>query len=228
MSFRVSASLLVLAGLASVGACNGKLEPDDSDLGADAGPGAPDGSGAVCAGPDPSRNGCTTDTECSGGELCSVVPGRCRASSCGCQAGGGWVCTDDCGEYRACSAPSPCTSPDPSRDGCSSDADCSAEQKCLELDTDGCRPSSCSCDASADAWICSRDCAPRHTCQTPPTCPGSNPAASSCANAEECGANEECSEPTADVCIPSACGCDAANSAWVCTADCSKQCRTKP
>ncbi|MEC9400818.1 MAG: hypothetical protein VX475_24535, partial [Myxococcota bacterium] len=114
---------------------------------------------------DPSYQECQQDNDCGAGQVCGFsATNECVPSACSCdEEAGGWICTADCGQRRACveDETSACGD-DPSEQECDVDADCAQGQACLQSDAAVCVPSSCFCDASTGAWACTEDCnAPR-------------------------------------------------------------------
>jgi hypothetical protein len=165
-----------------------------------------------CPGENP--QGCAA-TGCPAGELCLLTSGVCVPSACDCDAASGqWICTEDCGGGRCVAAGDVCLGPNPQ--GCASTG-CPAGEQCVHP-AGVCTPSACHCAPETGTWICTRDCG-GGICRRveEPACRGENPAG--CVSTG-CPAGEVCVQ-AAGVCVPSACGCDAATGTWVCTADCS-------
>ncbi len=120
-----------------------------------------------CTDPNPAEAGCRTDAECGDGETCQTSAQQtCVPSGCSCE-GGGWTCTEDCGELKECAPAenSACAEPDPSlQRECNIDDDCDGEEICqISADT-VCVPSSCGCDPFTGSWQCTAD------CQAPSAC----------------------------------------------------------
>ncbi len=115
----------------------------------------------------------------------------------------------------------PCRGPNPS--GCASDADCRAGEYCRK-DPEICVSSACSCDAQAGGWFCTGDCS-GGVCEcrcsldagSAQACTQPNPAG--CTSHADCASGEICAHDP-EVCLSSACHCDPATGAWICTPDC--------
>lgn len=121
-------------------------------------------------------------------------------------SGGGGGQDPDAGTGgKSCSSPSPegCTFPG---NACQPGFTCDTTQ--------GCTPSSCSCDATTGTWICTADCG-GGICVPDGVCSEPGPVGckvTGCAAGEICDTNQGCA--------PSWCGCDPATKTWTCTDDC--------
>ena len=157
---------------------------------------------SACMGDNP--QGCTSDSQCTDGEVCGGSD-ICRPSSCSC-TDRGWLCTEDCGG-GVCGAA--CEGPNPA--GCTDDDDCVDGAVCR--DSDECHPGSCSC--TDGGWLCTEDCV-RRVCEadTGMTCDGPNP--QGCTRDNQCGDGQVCGG--SDICRPSSCSCT--DRGWFCTEDC--------
>ena len=149
---------------------------------------------------------------CEEGFVCDTTVG-CVPTSCGCDPETGDVfCTEDCGG-GTCVPVDQDLCKDFEQPGCSQSG-CDAGFVC---DTsEGCVPSSCSCDPESGAVMCTMDCG-GGTCV---------PAEEDlCEDFEQPGCTQSgCDEgfvcDTTVGCVPSACGCDPETGAIMCTADC--------
>lgn len=114
-------------------------------------------------------------------------------------------------------APGDCTEPSPR--GCA-DEGCPEGLACVLSADAACAPSSCSCDAENDVWICTEDCGPMYACAPVEevACPAVEPR-----TGDACGELSEtadCSWGTETCCgttYPSY-GCDCADGTWACFA----------
>lgn len=182
---------------------------DTSDTGTDTGSG--------CDAPNPA--GCNA-TGCGEGEECAPTGAEgCMPSGCACEEPGLWSCTADCGPIVACrpiEEPDACEGENPA--GCRVTG-CAEGQECVSTDTDGCAPSSCSCDEEFGTWICTEDCVQTMHCvdAEPGACPAEAPEPGAACDADEgtsCGWGEEC---CCGGCYDSF-GCTCSGGQWACFA----------
>lgn len=130
----------------------------------------PDPDPVTCTTPNPADAGCSNDAECGAGESCQATDVQvCVPSSCSCESGDAWVCTEDCGELKEC-APvqsTSCVGSDPSEQECAIDADCAGDQVCGFSAIEVCVPSACGCDEASGEWLCTADCGQNRACTDP-------------------------------------------------------------
>ena len=167
-------------------------------------------TGGACDSPNPA--GCTADSECADGQLCTVDPDQCLPSSCFCdEASGVWACTEDCGGGVCVDAGGSCETDDE----CAYGAEWCEDGECVECDN-----SAIVCDLACPdgyGFVSRNGCTPCECVPLPGPCDGPNPAGCSSVG---CPAGEIC-QPTGDaVCLPSSCFCDEASASWICTDDC--------
>lgn len=185
----------------------------------------------TCTTPNPADAGCSDDAECGAGESCQAADVQvCVPSGCSCESGG-WTCTEDCGELKAC-APvqsTSCTGPNPSDQECAIDADCAGDQVCGFSAIEVCVPSACGCDEASGQWTCTADCGQNRACTDPEPdpdpamCGGTpDPSAQECDMDADCAGDQVCGISAIQVCVPSSCGCDEASGQWTCTDDCGQ------
>ena len=127
----------------------------------------PDTNPETCNGePDPSAQPCQADSDCTDGAVCGFsATQECVPSSCFCDPAGGWGCTDDCNQRRACvPGNTMCMPGETMQPECFNDADCPGENNtCVVIDANACVPSGCSCDENGQ-WLCTADCQPERAC----------------------------------------------------------------
>lgn len=171
------------------------------------------GGSLSCDGPNPAEN--CLDTGCAAGQLCVLAPtDECVPSECFCDTtSGSWTCTRDCDAAMVCEESTCGAYPG----ACQSDEQCGDGFVCDPQPWDA--PPVC-CQCEGESWFCTDDCMQTTGCKPAPACEGPNPA-QDCEDTG-CPRGEECVPSDADVCVPSACGCDAATGSWTCTADCGQ------
>jgi hypothetical protein len=177
--------------------------------------------GTDCAGPNPAIN--CEDTGCADGQLC-VLSGDdgCTPSACSCDATtGSWLCTRDCGPVMECQA-SACGAYPTTCDMIDGLFACGEGMVCDPQPWDA-PPPCCTCDPAVGSWQCTDNCMQVTGCKVAPApaqCVGEDPSID-CADTG-CPDGQACVPSDADVCVPSACGCDESTGDWICTADCGQ------
>jgi hypothetical protein len=166
----IAAALLAAAAAAGASSCHGGTCHANGDC----------SGGQSCVGPDPGpscgippQHGCTSPTDCGGGEVCSVVLDPCSASGFGSQCQPPCASDMSCGTGLRCNAQSACE-PIP----CGQGVTCPSYQRCGPPTTsgpvwgfdDGCATISCILDSDCPAFGACIDGAcqsgPGH-CETP-------------------------------------------------------------
>lgn len=164
LSLVLTASALALAGCGS-----STIGGGGGDGGNGAGGNGAGGNGAgggstdpnLCNG-QPNPESCADDAACPAGMKCVVDadPTNCHPSGCSCDAAtNSWVCTADCGMGgSSCVAAAPTCNGAPSPVSCA-DVGCPAGFVCTpDPNPMTCHPSTCSCDAATNTWVCTEDC----------------------------------------------------------------------